>query len=109
MGHSYGRLVPGSSARVAGEPAADGGASVFFLASCVLNQLSSPVKATPFITGNPHGDRNPSRICNLGVMRRASQGVSPATTRLWKSVVLDPNEVGRPLIAGQPTPKSMTS
>jgi hypothetical protein len=45
--HWYGRLVPEARLRVAGEPAADGGASVFFLASCVLNQLSSPVNATP--------------------------------------------------------------
>src|SRR5262245_4365831 len=67
--------------------------------SCVRRGRPGSVAATPFITSNPHGDRNPSHICDLCAMRRASQGVSPATTRLWKSVVLDPNEVGRPLIA----------
>ena len=76
--------------------------------TATIRQVGS-VNATPLITSNPHGDRNPSHICDLGVMRSASQGVSPATARLWKSVVLDPNEVGRPLIAGQPTPRSMTS
>jgi hypothetical protein len=43
VGHRYGRMVPGSSARVAGEPAA-GGASASFLARCLSNQFDLPGK-----------------------------------------------------------------
>src|SRR4051812_307893 len=44
---------------------------------------------------NPHGDGNPSHVCGAGVTHRASQGVSPATTRYWNSVAVEPSQVGR--------------
>jgi hypothetical protein len=50
----------------------------------------------PLITGKPHGDMNQSHICDLGVMRRASQWVSPATTRYGKSVVLAQTKLDGP-------------
>jgi hypothetical protein len=43
MGQGYGRIVPGNSARLAGEPAA-GGASAFGVASCPSNQFDVPGK-----------------------------------------------------------------
>jgi hypothetical protein len=40
VGHCYGRMVPGTSVRVAGEPAAGMvGRRLFFVASCVSNQF----------------------------------------------------------------------
>jgi len=43
VGHRYGRMVLGSSAREAGEPIA-GGASTFFVASCLSSQFDLPGK-----------------------------------------------------------------
>lgn len=36
VGHSYGQMAPGSSARVPANPPLDGGAPFFFVASCLF-------------------------------------------------------------------------